>query len=244
MRTVTILCPIAESISAPVFQSALALINYSVLNNIRIDFIGVTERTLIDTARNTLAKEFLKTPSDWAFWMDADMVLPKETIVKLLDVADDKKTKMVSGVYYQRGRKHWPVLWSRSPILEKGDVPKVINKDEYDQNGYIGMFTVPGPDAKDPFKVHSSGMGCALIHRNVFESLEFPWFRFLYKKCSEDFYFFVNAGKKGFQLWADPSLHIGHVGEPKIVYKEDCYETMKSNDTNLEAIKKEELVAV
>ena len=74
-KSVTILCPIAESIPPLVFQSALAMINYSATHGIQIDFVGITERTLVDTARNTLAREFLKTPSDWAFWMDADMVL-------------------------------------------------------------------------------------------------------------------------------------------------------------------------
>jgi hypothetical protein len=237
MERVTILCPISESIPPLVFQSALAMVNYSAQKGIKIDFVGITERTLVDTARNTLAKEFLKTPSDWSFWMDADMILPKETIVRLLETAKKKNTKLVTGVYYQRGNKHWPVLWTRSPELEKGGTPKVINQDEYDQNENVGMFTVPGPAATEPFKVHSAGFGCVLAHRNVLESMEFPWFRFIWQKCSEDFYFFINAQKKGYELWADPSLHLGHVGSAKVVYKEDCYEKMKETDTNLEAIK-------
>lgn len=222
------------------FQTALAMVNYTAKKGIQIDYVGITERTLVDTARTVLAREFLKTDSDWAFWMDADMVLPKETIVRLLEVAEKKDTKMVTGVYYQRGNKHWPVLWTRTPTLEDGKKPKVINQEEYDQNAHVGMFTVPGPEAKEPFQVHSAGFGCALIHRNVFESTDDPWFRFLYKKCSEDFYFFVNAGKKGYSLWADPSLHIGHVGEPKVVYKEDCYRLMEENDTNIMPIKQGE----
>ena len=235
--SVTILCPISETVHPIVFQSAMSMVNYTANNGIKIEYMGTTERTLVDTARNTLTKELLKTPSEWAFWMDADMVLPKETIVRLLEVAKEKEAKMVTGVYYQRGRKHWPVLWARSPELEKGGTPQVINKDEYDQNGYIGMFMVPGPEAKEPFQAHSAGFGCCLIHRSVFESLDDPWFKFVYGKCSEDFYFFVNASKKGFKLWADPSLRIGHVGDPLIVYKDHCYEKMKQNNTNLEPIK-------
>lgn len=237
MSTVTILCPIAESIPPAVFQSALAMINYTAKKGIQVDFVGITERTLVDTARNVLAREFLKTPSDWAFWMDADMILPKETIVRLLEVAEQKKTKLVTGVYYQRGNKHWPVLWTRSPELENGQTPQVLNKKEYDQNSHVGMFTVPGPEAKEPFKVHSAGFGCVLAHRNVFESTEDPWFRFLYKQCSEDFYFFINAGKKGYELWADPSLKIGHIGAAHVVYNDDCYAKMKETNTYIEPIK-------
>ncbi len=239
METITILCPIAETIPPRVFQSALAMVNYSAQCGVKIDLIGITERTLVDTARCVLAREFLKTTSDWAFWMDADTILPKETIVRLLDIAKKKDAKMVTGVYYQRGGKHWPVLWTRSPELDDGKKPQVLNREEYDQNENVGMFTVPGPEAKEPFKVHSAGFGCVLVHRNVFEATDDPWFRFIYKKCSEDFYFFVNAQKKGYDLWADPSLHIGHVGAAKVVYKEDCYRLLQETETGLAPIKKE-----
>lgn len=215
----------------------MAMVNYTAQKGVKIDYVGITERTLVDTARNTLAREFLKTPSDWAFWMDADMILPKETIVRLLEVAEEKKAKMVTGVYYQRGNKHWPVLWTRTPELENGQKPKVINQKEYDQNYHVGMFTVPGPEAREPFKVHSAGFGCALVHRNVLESTDDPWFRFIYKQCSEDFYFFVNAGKKGYELWADPSLRLGHIASAPAIYREDCYKKMEELETNIQPIK-------
>lgn len=237
MDSVVILCPISESVAPLVFQSALSVAAYTAANGVKVEFIGVTERTLIEDARNTLTREFLKTPSEWAFWMDADMVLPKETIVRLLRVALEKDAKMVTGIYYQRGRKHWPVCWVRDPKLENGSNLVHENADEYNSNEYLGVYAVPGPEAKDPFVANTAGFGCALIHRNVFETTEDPWFQFVPGKCSEDFYFFVNAKKKGFTLWADPSLRLGHVGAPKVIYKEDCYEKLKEHNTGLEAIK-------
>ena len=74
METVSIFCPISESIAPLVFQSAVSMAAYAAMNGVHIQFIGVTERTLVDRARNILATEFLKTDSDWSFWMDADMV--------------------------------------------------------------------------------------------------------------------------------------------------------------------------
>lgn len=239
MSTVTLLCPISESVPPITFQSALSMVGYAVKHGVQIEFIGVTERTLIDNARNTLVKEFLKTNSEWAFWMDADMVFPKDTIVQLLKTAETKKSKMVTGIYYQRGRTYRPVCWIRDPKLESKKKVGHLNQDQYDSNEYLGVFAIPGPEAKEPFLASSAGFGCALIHRNVFESTDEPWFIFIPGKCSEDFYFFVNAQKKGYQLWADPSLRLGHIGDPKIVYKEDCYEKMKQNNANLEAIQGE-----
>lgn len=237
MDTVTILCPIAESIPPLTFQSALSVAAYSAAHGVKIEFIGVTERTLVDTARNMLSREFLKTTSNWAFWMDADMILPKDAIVRLLEVAKQKEAKMVTGIYYQRGGKHFPVCWVRDPKLESGKTVKHESVDEYNSNEFLGMYAVPGADAKEPFIANTAGFGCCLIHRNVFEATEDPWFLFLPGKCSEDFYFFVNAKKKGFTLWADPTLHLGHIGQPKIIYKEDCYENLKLHNIGLEPIK-------
>ena len=234
--TVTLLCPVAESVPPLTFQSALSVVGYSSHKDIHIDYIGVTERTLVDMARNVLVREFLKLSSEWAFWVDADMVLPKDTLVRLLDVAKQKEAKMVTGIYYQRGKKHFPVCWLRAEKTEAGK--KIIHEspDEYNTNEYLGMFALPGPEDKEPFKVRTAGMGCALIHRSVFETLDDPWFKFIDGKCSEDFYFFITAGKKGFDLWADPSIRIGHVGSPKIVYKEDCYEKLKEHGIEIESI--------
>lgn len=235
--TVTVLCPIAESIPPLTFQTALSVVGYASARGIKIDYIGMTERTLVDTARNVLVREFLKTPSEWAFWMDADMVLPKETIVRLLEVAKQKEAKMVTGIYYQRGRKHFPVCWLRTDKTESGKTVKHENPDEYNANEYVGMYALPGPEAKEPFEVRTAGMGCCLIHRSVFETLNDPWFKFIEGKCSEDFYFFVTAGKKGFKLWADPSLDLGHIGESKIVRKADCYAKLREHQIHLEPIK-------
>lgn len=238
MKTsVSILCPIAESVSPLCFQSIVALASYASASGVMINNIGVTERTLVDTARNELSKEFLKTDNEWALWLDSDQVYPKDTLVKLLETAEKKKTKLVTGIYYQRGGNHFPVLWKREVELESGK--KVSHKDEltYDRNEYIGTYALPGPEAKEPFKVDTAGFGCVLMHRNVLELMDMPYFMFLNGKCSEDFYFFVTARQKGFQLWADPSLDIKHIGQPNLIGKQDCYNKLEENNTQIEPIK-------
>ena len=51
-KEVTVVCPIAEVVSPKTFQSALAMVSYAVAHGIKITDIGVTERQLIDGARN------------------------------------------------------------------------------------------------------------------------------------------------------------------------------------------------
>jgi GT2 family glycosyltransferase len=236
MDSVVILCPIAESVPPITFQSGMSMVGYASKHGVDVKFIGVTQRTLIETARNILTREFLKTDCEWAFWMDSDMVFPKETIVQLLKTAKEKDTKMVTGIYYQRGGKHFPVCWMRDPELETGTLTHE-NKDKHDANKHLGVYAIPGPEAKEPFRVDTAGFGCVLVHRSVFESLEDPWFLFLPHQCSEDFYFFVNAREKGFKLWADPTLDLGHIADPKVVYKKDCYDQLQANSTEVRAVK-------
>ena len=237
MDKVAILCPIAQVVFPDTFQSALALVGYSAAHGIAVSHVGVTERTLIETARNMLAEQFLKTDADWAFWIDSDMEWPKDTLVQLLQTAKEKNTKMVTGIYYQRGGKHWPVLWVRDPSLENGKKAVHDNPTAYAQNEYLGTYALPGPGRTSPFKVHAAGFGCTLIHRSVFEKMAPPFFDAIRGVCSEDFYFFVNAQKQGFDLWANPIPELVHQGNIQKITKDACYKTLDEQATQLEQIK-------
>ena len=230
-RKVTFVCPIAEIVSPKTFQSALAAVGYAAQKGIKFVDIGVTERQLIDGARNILAEAFLATPTEWIFWMDADMVIPKDTITELFKVVDEKDAKIVTGIYYQRRGRNLPVLWSRNEETAGGQVTG-LTTEKAKANKYAGAFMFPHKDKKTPFKVHAAGFGCVLIHRSVFESLEKPWFKFIDKTCSEDFFFFVNAQEKGFEVWAQPTLKLGHIGDAPVVTVDDFWK--KAHEANME----------
>ena len=66
-----------------------------------------------------------------------------------------------------------------------------------------------------PLKVDSVGTAATMIHRRVFEKMDFPYFRFLYRPSgeillTEDHYFCWKAMKYGFEVWADPKLFCSH----------------------------------
>lgn len=238
MEKIAFCCPIAEIVAPKVLQASLALAVRSAVENIVLTDIGITERELVDQARNRMAEAFLNSGLEWAFWMDSDMVLPPDTLIELMKVAKEKNAKLVSGVYYQRKGKHWPVLWARNPEME--DTSRIVHpttKGQLDRNKYLGSPIVPHPDKKDPFIVHSAGFGCVLTHRSVFETLDAPWFQFIPKTCSEDFYFFTNAKEAGFDLWAVPGPRLGHIGDAPVIYKEDCYKSLERDGVQLDAIK-------
>src|SRR5689334_19925845 len=94
----TILIPVAENVHPYTLQSMLAVVAHAEQNGIRIVDIGVSHREMIDSARNGLTEAFLQTNVEWAFWMDSDMCFPKETLTELFKVAEEKNTKMVTGI--------------------------------------------------------------------------------------------------------------------------------------------------
>ncbi len=228
-KSVTIAVPVAESVQPIVLQSMLSVVSYATAKGIKIVDIGVSQREMIDCARNGFTEAFLETNVEWMFWMDSDMTFPKETLVELFRVAEEKDAKLVTGIYYQRKGKHLPVLWTRGVTTESGDIAGLGTKKS-ETNKYVGSFTFPHPDKKEAFPVHAAGFGCVLVHRSVMEKMERPWFKFIPGVCSEDFYFFVNAKELGYTAWACPTLTLGHIGDPPVITKHDFIR--KGNETN------------
>lgn len=233
----TLVCPIAEIVPPKTFQSVLAAVAYAAQKGVTFTDIGITERNLIDGARNILAEAFLSTPTEWIFWVDADMVIPKDTITELFKVAEEKSAKIVTGIYYQRRGMNLPVLWSRNEPTKEGQIT-AHTTEEAKKNKYAGSFMFPHKDKKTPFKVHSAGFGCILIHRSVFEALDKPWFKFLEKTCSEDFYFLVNAQEKGFEIWATPVLKLGHIGDAPVITRDDFWKNAEAGNLEVDEILK------
>lgn len=237
IKRVSIAIPCAQLVEPVTLQSMLGVINYAAISGIEIVDIGVTQRQMIDDARNSLVETFLGSDVDWIFWMDSDMTFPKETLVELFKVAEDKDSKMVTGVYYQRKGANFPVLWSRGDELESGSVSGIGSKRS-ETNKYVGSFLFPHPDKKEPGTAHAAGFGCVLIHRSVFEVMDRPWFKFLPGVCSEDFYFFVNAKEAGFTLWYTPKLDLGHIADAPVITKKDFFNKLEKTNMQIDTLKR------
>ena len=211
--SVALLMPCAGAVDPKVVQTALVLTSFANANGTQVRQVGVTERTLIHTARNVLAKGFLETDCEWSFWMDSDMILEPRTIPVMVQWAKRLNAKFLTGIYYQRMGNHMPVIFVRDEKVKKYE-------DEYAHS-----CVAPPKDSKKPFLVHRTGFGCVLLHRDVLAKLEEPYFKYPYvnekKELSEDFYFCIKAQKAGVDLWAIPELDCGHVGTAPIIRAKD-----------------------
>lgn len=243
--SVAFLMPCGGPVEPRVMQSALVLAGFAHKKGISVGQVGMTDRTLVHTARNFLAEGLLlDTTCEWSFWMDSDMLLEPRTIEVLLRRAKYLNAKMVTGIYYQRQGQHKPIIWKKE--LESSDGAIVHNK----ARGFSNYFVYPKTVGGHPFKIDVAGFGCTLIHRDVFDAMKKPYFKFEFyeedgeqKEASEDFYFFEKAKELGFQLWAIPELDCGHIASGKVIRHADMLEKLDMADmTEMKTEQKEEAV--
>ena len=135
------------------------------------------------------AKYRIPNPSHILF-LDCDILPRKATIDRLLKMDKD----IVMGVYpmSQDGKIKWSVSTS--------DVYEGIVLDKLPRN---------------PFKIKSGGFGVCLIKYEVFEHLEWPYWKNIYVpggvKMGEDIYFCKKAREAGYDIWCDPLVKCGHI---------------------------------
>lgn len=167
----------------------------------------------VDQIRNLIA-DWAKR-YDYLFAVDSDIILPNDTLTKMLALDLD----VVSGLYIQRKPgQHILELYRNGRNVPIADIQ--------------GRGVVP---------IDGCGFGGVLIKSEVFRKMEYP--HFFYTSAldhkdtiSEDVYFCDKARALGFKIWADTSIHFGHVGsstfevaEVKGLVREDPPKTTKIN---------------
>lgn len=139
-------------------------------------------------------------------WIDHDIVFSPEQFQILLNHDKD----IVSGIYMMSDNIHYATVekWDEKFFLKNGYFPFLTQKDI---EGY-----------KDLMEVDYTGLGFMLIKKGVFEAIKYPWFRPIfyeigaaYDFSSEDVSFCKLAKEKGFNIYIDPQIRVGH--EKRIV---------------------------
>ncbi len=141
----------------------------------------------IDTVRNMIADELIKSKYDYLLSLDADISVINPEII---NTAISFNLPILTGVYMMRSSDNTSLAVFRNGKLTS-----------------LGASNLKGT----LMKVDASGMGCVLIAREVFEKIKRPWFKWTYdphdgKGMGEDRYFFIKARKYGiptiaFTMW-------------------------------------------
>jgi len=146
----------------------------------------------IASSRNRIAQAALDRNCTHLLFVDYDMYFPGDAISHLL-----KQDKDIIGASYN----------FREEPLKNTAVPE-------GQGGQVHPDELP----TEPFKCEAIGTGLLLIKTDVLKALPKPWFMWGYTPegllhFGEDTYFAQMAKKAGFEVWADPTMRVKHLGE-------------------------------
>lgn len=202
---ILIAVPCMDSVPSQFAQSL------ATLNKVEECAVAFQMGSLIYNSRNHLATAAVKMEADYILWLDSDMVFPSDTLERLWK--DRDKGDIVTGIYYRRVEPYKPVLYSRLDI---------------DDNGCQWENC---EDIKDEiFEVEGCGFGCVLTPTNVFIDVmnRFGNMFAPINGVGEDLSFCWRAKQCGYNIVADPSIPLGHVGHYVVDKKfYDAYNSAK-----------------
>ena len=143
-------------------------------------------------SRNIIIEQALNNKCSHVFFIDDDMAMPPDTLIRLL--AHDKD--VVTGLYLMRSYPHFPVIFDEA--FENG-----FNKHIYLEDNQEGLIPIT-----------NCGLGCVLINTRIFEHLEKPYVRLGEVEkdgWSDDIGFFNRVREAGFSLYCDLDVKVGHM---------------------------------
>lgn len=133
-------------------------------------------------------------------WIDSDIAWHPEQIGKLLL----RDVDIASGLYSHNGEQF---------IAYYKDI------DYFKEHGYFRCLSLDDvKDKNDLIEVDYCGMGFMMVKKGIFESLTYPYFTSevvhldenLTDIMSEDASFCMKAKEKGFKIFVDPTIEVGH----------------------------------
>lgn len=160
----------------------------------------------VSNGRNDIVRAFLAGDCEWLWMVDSDMTFVRDTLAKLMSVADPTRTPVVGGLAFGvNDGKLFPTLYDILPHPETGK-PGTVRYDSYPRNRLMPVV--------------ATGAACLLIHRSALEAMAeagynrtFPWFQeteFNGAPCGEDMTFCFRLAKLGIPVHVHTGIPVGH----------------------------------
>jgi len=145
-------------------------------------------------SRNKSAQEAMDIGCSHLMFIDSDVSFPQEGILTLAS-----RDKPVIGANYNMRTR-------------EGSTVKIAD-------GKGGFLQVTGEQIPQvPFLAGAIATGFMLIQTDVFRKIPKPWFVFEYEPegdftRGEDVYFCKKARENDIEVWCDPTVKVGHIGD-------------------------------
>jgi hypothetical protein len=159
-------------------------------------------------AREQIARYAIDQDIDYVFMIDDDMLAPPDLFYKL--VAHDKD--IVAALAFSRNASpdgnHFPVIYEA-----------IEGKDRVTNTDYYWTRTVKNYPRNALVECDAVGFGAVLIKTAVLKAIEEPRFMGM-EGVGEDVALCIKARKKGFRVFMDTAVKLGHLSDPVIVTEE------------------------
>ncbi|MBS3125795.1 glycosyltransferase family 2 protein [Candidatus Woesearchaeota archaeon] len=143
-----------------------------------------------------LREYFLRNGYDYLFFVDSDVMIPKQGLQLLLEL----NTDIACGAFL-----------SAFNINGKTVIAPVFFKDL--GNGECQLYTYEGTVVPKVMEIGAASLGCTLVTRKVLEAVPFRTFG-KNQTGGEDMAFFVDARAKGFKAFAHTGIKCLHTPYP------------------------------
>lgn len=163
--------------------------------------VGFEVGSLVYNARNNLAHKAIEAEADWVLWLDSDMVFAPDLLQRMLSVCTENDIDFLTAVCFRRKPPYTPCLFDRLDLLpdEKGA-------------SYTAFLSIP----EERFKVGGCGFAGVLISTDVLISVGAKFKGRMFDPLpgmGEDVSFCWRARQCGYDIWCDPAIEMGHVGQ-------------------------------
>lgn len=179
--------------------------------------------TIVQTARQTCVEQALADPlCTHVLFIDDDMVFGPDAYFQLEAELMANDLDFVCALGFSNAYPTKPCIFGLNPEIEEwGELPWWHVVTDYPRN--------------QRFEVAAAGFGMVLMTRRMLESMRDDNFAlpkgfarasfFTMDGCrNEDVAFCLNARKKGFKLYCDSRVKIGHISKERHVIDEELYD--------------------
>ena len=153
-------------------------------------------------ARNNIAQGALGGGFDYVLMVDNDVVLPRDALLTMLE----DNVEVCLGYYAHRNVDN--IYNGKTSVCRLGEFnytwqyPAVELKELRDKGEHL-------------IQIHGGGMGCALIHTSVFQTMNYPYFKWVNydngSVLSEDLYFCEQCKNYSIPIYTDTRIACGHL---------------------------------
>lgn len=159
--------------------------------------------SLIYDSRNLLSLTAIQGGFDRVLWLDSDMIVPADAMMRLAQDMDETGADMVTGVYY---RRNFPV----TPVIFRSiDKPAEINGSMVAQIPCYEDYPMG-----DLFPVGACGFGCVMTSVKLLKRIwdnQGPAFHPV-MWAGEDIAFCWRVKQAGVRILCDSLVQCGHIG--------------------------------